>query len=301
MSTAAPAYTSVDELPVGLEEQGPPRLRRLLLDHPRIVVGLVLLLLLAVTALVAPWVSPRDPLGVDPDNARLAPGVAHLFGTDELGRDMLSRVIWGGRISLPVAFVAVGVGLTVGGAIGLAAGYRGGAADLLLMRLIDGILAFPALILAIALVAALGPSLKNAMIAIGIVQVPVYARLTRAQVLQLKGLDFITASRALGASAARIIGRHMLPNLLNPLIVQVTLSAAAAMLAEATLSFLGLSAPPPTPDWGFMINTGQRYLINGDWWLTVGPGAAICIAVFGFNWLGDALRDALDPRLRRSA
>jgi len=165
--------------------------------------------------------------------------------------------------------------------------------------LIDGILAFPALILAIALVAALGPSLKNAMIAIGIVQVPVYARLTRAQVLQLKGLDFITASRALGASAARIIGRHMLPNLLNPLIVQVTLSAAAAMLAEATLSFLGLSAPPPTPDWGFMINTGQRYLINGDWWLTLGPGAAICIAVFGFNWLGDALRDALDPRLRR--
>lgn len=301
MSTAAPAYTSVDELPVALEEQGPPRLRRLLLDHPRIIVGLLLLLLLAVTALVAPWVSPRDPLVVDPDNARLAPGVAHLFGTDELGRDMLSRVIWGGRISLPVAFVAVAVGLTVGGAIGLAAGYRGGAADLLLMRLIDGILAFPALILAIALVAALGPSLKNAMIAIGIVQVPVYARLTRAQVLQLKGLDFITASRALGASAARIIGRHMLPNLLNPLIVQVTLSAAAAMLAEATLSFLGLSAPPPTPDWGFMINTGQRYLINGDWWLTVGPGAAICIAVFGFNWLGDALRDALDPRLRRSA
>lgn len=301
MSTAAPAYTSVDELPVALEEQGPPRLRRLLLDHPRIIVGLLLLLLLAVTALVAPWVSPRDPLVVDPDNARLAPGVAHLFGTDELGRDMLSRVIWGGRISLPVGFVAVAVGLTVGGAIGLAAGYRGGAADLLLMRLIDGILAFPALILAIALVAALGPSLKNAMIAIGIVQVPVYARLTRAQVLQLKGLDFITASRALGASAARIIGRHMLPNLLNPLIVQVTLSAAAAMLAEATLSFLGLSAPPPTPDWGFMINTGQRYLINGDWWLTVGPGAAICIAVFGFNWLGDALRDALDPRLRRSA
>ncbi|HKF17371.1 MAG TPA: ABC transporter permease [Candidatus Dormibacteraeota bacterium] len=299
MSTAAPAYTSVDELPLALEEQGPPRLRRLLLDHPRILVGLLLLLFLVVTALVAPWIAPRDPLAVDPDNARLAPGLRHLFGTDELGRDMLSRVIWGGRISMPVAFVAVAVGLTAGGAIGLTAGYRGGGADLLLMRLIDGILAFPALILAIALVAALGPSLRNAMIAIGIVQIPVYARLTRAQVLQLKGLDFITASRALGASAARIIGRHMLPNLLNPLIVQVTLSAAAAMLAEATLSFLGLSAPPPTPDWGFMINTGQRYLINGDWWLTLGPGAAICIAVFGFNWLGDALRDALDPRLRR--
>jgi peptide/nickel transport system permease protein len=194
--------------------------------------------------------------------------------------------------------VAVGVGLTVGGSIGVAAGYRGGLTDLLLMRLVDAILAFPALILAIALVAALGPNLQNAMIAIGIVQVPVYARLTRAQVLQLKSLDFVTAARSLGASPARIIGRHLLPNLLNPLIVQLSLSAAFAILAEATLSFLGLSAPPPTPDWGFMINAGQRYLVNGNWWLTVAPGAAICLAVFGFNWLGDSMRDALDPRLR---
>jgi peptide/nickel transport system permease protein len=186
----------------------------------------------------------------------------------------------------------------VGGITGVAAGYRGGATDLLLMRLIDGILAFPALILAIALVAALGPSLRNAMIAIGLVQIPIYARLTRAQVLQIKSLDFVTAARALGASPARIIGRHMLPNLLNPLIVQVSLSAAGAMLAEATLSFLGLSTPPPTADWGFMINSGQGFLINGDWWMTLGPGLAICVAVFGFNWLGDALRDALDPRVR---
>jgi len=236
---------------------------------------------------------------VNPDDARLPPGPGHVMGTDELGRDVLSRVMWGGRISLPVAFVAVGVGLTVGALIGLTAGYRAGVTDLLLMRLVDAILAFPALILAIALVAALGPSLRNAMIAIGIVQIPVYARLTRAQVFQLKALDFVTAARALGASPVWIIVRHMLPNLLNPLIVQVSLSAAFAMLAEATLSFLGLSAPPPTPDWGFMINTGQSFLINGNWWMTVGPGAAICVAVFGFNWLGDALRDALDPRLRR--
>jgi peptide/nickel transport system permease protein len=297
MSTAAPVYTAPEQA-ITLEEAR-PGFRRLLLEHPRIVVGLVLLGALALIALLAPVLAPHNPIAVDPDNARLPPSPAHLLGTDELGRDMLSRVMWGGRVSLPVAFVAVAVGLFVGGVIGLASGYRGRATDLLLMRLIDAILAFPALILAIALVAALGPNLRNAMIAIGLVQVPVYARLTRAQVLQLKSLDFVTAARALGASAPRIIVRHMLPNLLNPLIVQVTLSAAAAILAEATLSFLGLSAPPPTPDWGFMINTGQSFLVNGYWWMTVVPGAAICVAVFGFNWLGDSLRDALDPRLRR--
>ncbi|HLQ62090.1 MAG TPA: ABC transporter permease, partial [Candidatus Acidoferrales bacterium] len=234
----------------------------------------------------------------DPDNALLPPGPAHWLGTDELGRDLWSRVIWGGRVSLPVAGVAVAFGLIVGGSIGLAAGYRGRLTDLVLMRVVDAILAFPALILAIAIVAALGPSLRNAMIAIGIVQLPVYARLTRAQVLQTKSLDFVTAARALGASPARLIARHLLPNLLNPLIVQVSLSAGFAILAEATLSFLGLGAQPPTPDWGFMINTGARFLANNYWWLSVGPGLAICVAVFGFNWLGDALRDALDPRLR---
>lgn len=298
MSTAAPTYSAVEEPELSIEERRPTGLRQLVLDHPRILVGLILLLVLVLLALLAPWVAPHDPIAVDADHARLPPGPGHLFGTDELGRDVFSRVLWGGRISLPVAFVAVGVGLLVGGLVGVVAGYRGSATDLLLMRLIDGILAFPALILAIALVAALGPSLKNAMIAIGLVQIPVYARLTRAQVLQLKSLDFVTAARALGASPVRIIGLHMLPNLLNPLIVQVSLSAAAAMLAEATLSFLGLSAPPPTPDWGFMINSGQSFLINGDWWMTLGPGLAICLAVFGFNWLGDALRDALDPRVR---
>jgi len=298
VSTAAPSYTASEEQVLSVEERAPRGWRDLVLDHPRILVGLVLLIVLTLVALLAPWIAPHNPIAVDADNARLPPGAGHLFGTDELGRDVLSRVMWGGRISLPVAFVAVGVGLTIGGLIGLAAGYRGRTTDLLLMRFVDAILAFPALILAIALVAALGPSLRNAMIAIGVVQIPVYARLTRAQVLQIKSLDFVTAARALGASPVRIIARHMLPNLLNPLIVQLSLSAAFAMLAEATLSFLGLSAPPPTPDWGFMINTGQSFLVNGDWWMTVGPGAAICLAVFGFNWLGDALRDALDPRLR---
>jgi peptide/nickel transport system permease protein len=299
VSTLAPVYPAAEEQPFPVEAQGRPSLRRLLLDHPRIVVGLVILLALALTALLAPWISPHDPLAVAAGDARLPPGAGHVLGTDELGRDLLSRVLWGGRVSLPVAFVAVAVGLGVGGLMGVVAAYRGGSTDLLLMRLVDAILAFPALILAIALVAALGPSLRNAMVAIGIVQVPLYARLTRSQVLQLKSLDFVTAARALGASPARIVGRHLLPNLLNPLIVQVSLSAAAAMLAEATLSFLGLSAPPPAADWGFMISTGQRFLVNGDWWMTAAPGAAICLSVFGFNLLGDALRDALDPRLRR--
>jgi peptide/nickel transport system permease protein len=272
-------------------------LRALLRQHPRVLVAASLLLFLALVGLLAPWIAPQDPITTHPDDNLLPPGLGHLLGTDELGRDLLSRVIWGSRVSLPVAFVAVAVGLFVGGTIGLLAGYRGGFTDLLLMRLIDGILAFPALILAIALVAALGPSLRNAMIAIGIVQIPVYARLTRAQVLQLKTQDFVMAARAVGVRPRRIVLRHLLPNLANPLIVQVSLSAAFAILAEAVLAFLGLSIQPPTPDWGFMINTGARFLAN-DPWLAIAPGLAICLAVFGFNWLGDALRDALDPRVR---
>jgi peptide/nickel transport system permease protein len=271
--------------------------RTLLRTYPRVAVASSLLLLLVLVTLLAPWIALHDPIATDPSNALLSPSPAHPLGTDELGRDLFARVIWGSRVSLPIAFVAVAVGLLVGGAIGLAAGYRGKLTDLFLMRLIDAILAFPALILAIAIVAVLGPGLRNAMIAIGIVQIPVYARLMRAQVLTLKELDFVAAARALGASPARLILHHFLPNLLNPLIVQISLSAAAAMLAEATLSFLGLGAQPPTADWGSMMNTGARFL-NNDPWLALGPGIAISIAVFGFNWLGDALRDALDPRVR---
>ncbi|HEY8737675.1 MAG TPA: ABC transporter permease [Candidatus Dormibacteraeota bacterium] len=271
--------------------------RRLLATYPRVAVASGLLLLLVLVTLFAPWIALHDPNATDPSNSLLSPSIPHPLGTDELGRDLFARVIWGSRVSLPIAFVAVAVGLLVGGSIGLAAGFRGKLTDLFLMRLIDAILAFPALILAIAIVAVLGPGLRNAMIAIGIVQVPVYARLMRAQVLTLKELDFVAAARALGASPTRLIVHHFLPNLLNPLIVQISLSAAAAMLAEATLSFLGLGAQPPTADWGFMMNTGARFL-NNDPWLALGPGIAISLAVFGFNWLGDALRDALDPRLR---
>jgi peptide/nickel transport system permease protein len=253
---------------------------------------------LFLVALLAPFISPHDPIAVTTNDSYLPPlSPSHPLGTDELGRDLLSRVIWGARVSLPVAFVAVGVGLFGGGLIGLVSGYWGGIIDLLLMRFIDALLAFPGLILAIAIVAALGPSLTNAMIAIGIVAIPTYARLVRALVLQLKQMEFITATRSLGATAPRLIVRHLIPNLLNPVIVQVSLSAGFAILSEAVLSFLGLGAQVPTPDWGQMIHTGATFLAN-DPWLAIVPGAAISLTVYSFNFLGDSLRDAIDPRLR---
>lgn len=293
MSTA-PAIPAVQQ-PV---ERGRISLLELGRAHPRVTAAAILVVLLFLVALTAPVISPHDPIVTSPDKSYLAPlSPGHILGTDELGRDLLSRVLWGSRISLPVAFVAVAVGLVGGGIIGMASGYAGGIADLLLMRLVDVLLAFPGLILAIAIVAALGPGLRNAMIAIGIVAVPVYARLVRAVVLQLKQMEFVTATRSLGATPLRLIVRHLIPNLLNPIIVQVSLSAGFAILAEATLSFLGLGAQVPTPDWGQMINTGAGFLDN-DPWLAIVPGAAISVTVFAFNMLGDALRDALDPRLR---
>jgi peptide/nickel transport system permease protein len=276
----------------------PLALLELLRTHRRVAAGSALLAILFLIALLSPVISPHDPLAISPDNSYLPPlSPGHLLGTDELGRDLLSRVLWGARVSLPVAFVAVAVGLIGGGLIGLVSGYAGGVTDLLLMRVIDALLAFPGLILAIGVVAALGPGLRNAMIAIGIVAVPAYARLVRGVVLQLKTMDFVVATRSIGASPIRIVVRHLIPNLLNPVIVQVSLSAGFAILAEATLSFLGLGAQVPTPDWGQMINVGAAFLAN-DPWLAIVPGAAISIAVFSFNLLGDSLRDALDPRLR---
>jgi peptide/nickel transport system permease protein len=266
--------------------------------HRRVTVAVILLAFLFLIALLSPVISPHDPLAVNADDSYLPPlRPGHILGTDELGRDMLSRILWGSRVSLPVAFVAVAVGLVCGGAIGILSGYAGGVVDLLLMRLMDALLAFPGLILAIALVAALGPGLRNAMIAIGVVAIPVYARLVRAVVLQLKQMEFIVATRSIGATPLRLILRHLIPNLINPVIVQVSLSAGFAILAEATLSFLGLGAQLPTPDWGQMINTGAAFLTT-DPWLAIVPGAAISVTVYSFNLLGDALRDALDPRLR---
>jgi peptide/nickel transport system permease protein len=290
----APAIVVVQE-PV---RRTPVALLNLVRTHRRVTVAVLLLAFLFLIALLAPVISPHNPLAVNPDEAYLPPlSPGHLLGTDELGRDMLSRILWGARVSLPVALVVVAVGLIGGGTIGMLSGYAGGASDLLLMRLMDALLAFPGLILAIALVAALGPGLRNAMIAIGIVAIPMYARLVRAVVLQLKPMEFMVATRSIGATPLRLILRHLIPNLVNPIIVQVTLSAGFAILAEATLSFLGLGAQLPTPDWGQMINTGAAFLTN-DPWLAIVPGAAISVTVFSFNLLGDSLRDALDPRLR---
>ena len=290
--------------PAIVAAQGPIRRRPVaMLELARknhgVIVGVALVAVLFLITLLAPVISPHDPIATEPDNAYLPPlSPGHALGTDELGRDQISRILWGARISLPVAFVAVAVGLVAGGLIGLVSGYAGGLTDLLLMRVIDALLAFPALILAIALVAALGPSLRNAMIAIGIVAIPAYARLVRAVVLQLKQMEFVVATRSLGATPARIVLRHLIPNLMNPVLVQVSLSAGFAILAEAVLSFLGLGAQPPTPDWGQMITTGRTFLPN-DPWLAIIPGVAISITVYSFNLLGDSLRDALDPRLRR--
>ena len=269
--------------------------------NPRILIGGVIVLTLILIALSAPLISPYDPIQVDVAHNLEAPSSAHPLGTDDLGRDVLSRVIWGSRISLSVGVISVGIGFFVGVTLGLVAGYAGGLVDLLAMRAIDALLAFPALVLAISITAALGPQIQNAMIAIGIVAIPAYTRLTRGQVLAMRQREFVVAARTIGATPLRVVLRHIFPNITNPLVVQATLGTAGAILAEAALSFLGLGAQPPAPSWGQDINYNARYLSNLMWWMSLGPGTAIFLAVFAFNFLGDALRDALDPRLRRAA
>lgn len=268
--------------------------------NPRMIVGGAIVMAWLIVAAFAPFLAPYDPTKVIPTDSLIPPGGAHWLGTDDLGRDVLSRVMWGSRVSLSVGVISVSIGLFVGTSLGLAAGYLGGKFDLFIMRGIDALLAFPALILAIAITSALGPQIQNAMIAIGIVAVPAYARLTRGQVLAVRAREYIVAARTIGCSPLRIVMRHIFPNIMNTLIVQATLSTAFAILAEAALSFLGLGPQPPDPSWGQDINYSQRYLANLKWWMSVAPGIAIFTAVFGFNFLGDALRDALDPRLRRS-
>ena len=271
----------------------PSRLGYFLQRNPRVLLGGSVVVALLVIALIAPWIVPYDPIDVDPIQGLEAPGLKHWLGTDDLGRDVLSRVVMGSRVSLSVGLISV--------SIGLAAGYLSGAVDLLAMRVIDALLAFPALLLAISITAALGPQIWNSMIAIGVVAIPAYARLTRAQVLSVREREYVMATRAVGATSWRIVTRHILPNISNSLVVQASLSTAFAILAEASLSFLGLGAQPPTPSWGQDINYSQRYLTNMLWWMSAGPGIAIFLAVLSFNFLGDALRDALDPHLRRRA
>jgi peptide/nickel transport system permease protein len=265
--------------------------------HPRLGVFGGMLLLLVLIAVFAPLIAPYDPIKTAPRDRSLGPSLEHPLGTDPLGRDNLSRVIYGARVSLAVGLIAVLIGSSIGVALGVAAGYAGGWADMTISRLLDALLAFPGLVFLIAVSAALGPSLRNSMIAIGVLTVPAYARLARGQVLQAREFEYVIAARLLGAGRSRVVGRHILPNINSPLIVQATLASGAAILAEATLSFLGLGAQPPTPDWGSMMFVASSYLTQNPWF-AIGPGVAIFITVFSFNMFGDALRDALDPRLR---
>ncbi|HEU5296406.1 MAG TPA: ABC transporter permease [Burkholderiaceae bacterium] len=290
------AVLSARDVAPRASDAGPWRraLRRLLRRRPA-VVGLLIVLLFVGLAVFAPWVAPHDPVATSWGAIRKAPSAAHWFGTDEIGRDVLSRVVWGTRASLLAGVVSVSISLMLGVPIGLAAGFVGGLVDGLISRVTDAFLACPFLILAIALAAFLGPSLTNAMIAIGVSATPIFVRLTRAQVINVKVEDYVEAARALGNPPWRIAIRHVMPNVTAPLIVQATLAIAAAVIAEASLSFLGLGQQPPDPSWGSMLNTAKNYVDQAPW-MAVWPGLAIFLLVLAFNLVGDGLRDALDPR-----
>ncbi len=268
---------------------------RRLLRRGGAAVGVVVIVIVVTVAVFAPWIAPYDPLATSWSAIRKAPSAAHWFGTDEIGRDVLSRVIWGARASLLAGVVAALISLSIGVPIGLLAGYAGGRTDMLISRLTDAVLACPFLILAIALAAFLGPSLTNAMIAIGVSATPQFIRLTRGQTLAIKAEDFVLAARAIGNPPWRIALVHVLPNVVPALIVQATLAIAAAVIAEASLSFLGLGQQPPAPSWGSMLNTAKNYMDNAPW-MAIWPGLSIFLLVLSFNLVGDGLRDALDPR-----
>ena len=257
--------------------------------------GATVVLLYVVLALCAPWIAPDDPLKTDWSQVRRAPSAAHPLGTDDLGRDVLSRVIYGTRISMQAGVFSILLAIAIGVPAGLVAGYRGGVIDQLIMRLTDAWLAFPFLILAIGLVTIMGASLTNATVAIGLAATPTYIRLTRGLVLSTREEDYVQAARALGAGGPRTILRHILPNIVSALLVQATVSIPAAIIAEAILSFLGLGVQPPTPSWGTMLNTAQQFLETAPW-MAWWPGLAIFSLTLSFNLAGDGLRDLLDPR-----
>jgi peptide/nickel transport system permease protein len=276
---------------------------RRLLRHRGAVAGLVVILLFFAAALLAPLLSPYDPLAQDLNRRLQGPSSAHPLGTDDFGRDILSRVMYGARISLTVGFMSVGIAVVGGLLLGLVAGFYttgrwGRVIDIIIMRTSDILLAFPAVLLAIAIVTAFGPGLRNAMLAIAIIYLPRFIRIVRAAILVEKEHTYIEAGQALGMSHRRLLLRHLLPNVMSPVIVQATLGLAEAIIEAAALSFLGLGATPPTPEWGAMLSEGRSYLRLAPW-VTFFPGMAIFLIVVSFNLLGDGLRDALDPRLRR--
>ncbi|MDR7418375.1 MAG: ABC transporter permease [Armatimonadota bacterium] len=269
------------------------RLRR----RPVVAGALAVLAAFVVLAVAAPAVAPYDPYTLIPGGTLRPPSLENPFGTDELGRDIASRVIFGSRISLQVGFITVGIALVAGTLVGLLAGYYGGRLDSALMAVMEVLLAFPQILLALAILAMLGPSLYNAMIAVGISGIPVYARTARGVTLGLKGMDYLEAARALGAADRRVVLRHVLPNMIPPIIVLATAGMGISLLVAAGLSYLGLGAQPPLPEWGAMLSEARGYLRNA-WWMATFPGLAIMVLVLSFNICGDWLRDVLDPRLR---
>jgi peptide/nickel transport system permease protein len=265
--------------------------------NPGAIAGAIVLFIMILLAILAPIIAPYDPIAQDSAAIRAAPSAKHLFGADTFGRDIFSRVLYGGRMSLPVGFVAVSITAVIGVALGLIAGYYGGRIDTIVMRWVDLMLAFPGILLAMALVAILGTSLFNLMLAVGIAAIPEYTRVVRGTVLSAREAEYVMAARVSGTRDRAIVLRHILPNVLPPVIVLATLGIAGAIILGSTLSFLGLGIKPPTPEWGNMLSDG-RSMIRHQWWVSFFPGLAIMLTVLAINLLGDGLRDALDPRLR---
>jgi len=287
-------------MPSSIRESGsasrPGALRRLA-RHRGARLGLAILASLALMALAAPWLSPRDPIKTSPREALQAPGARFLLGSDQFGRDVASRTLYGARISLTVGLIAVSIAVALGTPVGLVSGYYGGRVDGFMMRVVDVLLAFPGILLALVIVTVLSPGLNNVMIAVGLAAVPNYARLVRASVLAAREQPYVEAARALGSRDASIVGRYILPNVVAPLIVTATLGLGTAILSAAALSFLGLGSQPPQPEWGRMLSEGRDYLREA-WWISTVPGLGIVLTVLAMNLLGDGLRDVLDPRLK---
>jgi peptide/nickel transport system permease protein len=290
--------TQVLDHPIESEEVAPlrgSRVWRRLRRHPGAIIGGTVVLVFLLVAIAAPFLAPFDPAATNWSAIRKPPSALYWLGTDDLGRDILSRLIWGARASLAAGVISVAIAVIVGVPLGMIAGYARGWLDAIISRCTEAVLACPFLILAIALAAFLGPSLQNAMIAIGISAAPIFARLARGQTLSVATEDHVTGARAIGAPHLRIIRKYILPNIAAAILVQATITVAQAIIAEASLSFLGLGQQPPAPSWGSMLNTAKNFMTQAPW-MAVFPGLAIFVVVFAFNILGDGLRDALDPR-----
>lgn len=264
--------------------------------RPGMIIGISVLILFVLIGIFAPWIAPMDPLEIS-NNRRGAPSSENWLGTDEVGRDILSRVIYGSRVSLRVGLVAISIALGFGSILGMIAGFAGGWIDTIIMRLTDIMLAFPGILLAIAVVAVLGPSLFNVMIAVGIESIPAYIRTARGSTLSVKEMEYVTAARTSGSTTARIIFRQVMPNVAGPLIVLSTIGVAGSILSAAGLSYLGLGAQPPTPEWGAMLSSARAF-VRDAWWIATFPGIAIMLVVLALNLVGDGLRDILDPRTK---